>query len=38
VVHPENQETVIEAGSLLDEDAVDLIESLGVDEVKVRTR
>ncbi len=37
VVSPENQETVIEAGSLLDEDAVDLIESLGVDEVKVRT-
>ncbi|TAH45643.1 MAG: DNA-directed RNA polymerase subunit beta', partial [Betaproteobacteria bacterium] len=37
VVNPDNQETVIEAGSLLDEDAVDLIESLGVDEVKVRT-
>ena len=37
VVNPETQETVIEAGSLLDEDAVDLIESLGVDEVKVRT-
>ena len=37
IVHPENQETVIEAGSLLDENAVELIESLGVDEVKVRT-
>ncbi len=37
VVNPESQETVIEAGSLLDEDAVDLIESLGIDEVKVRT-
>ncbi len=37
IVHPENQETVIEAGSLLDESAVELIESLGVDEVKVRT-
>ncbi|ATE61004.1 DNA-directed RNA polymerase subunit beta' [Thauera sinica] len=37
VVNPDNQETAIEAGSLLDEDAVDLIESLGVDEVKVRT-
>ena len=37
VVNPDTQETVIEAGSLLDEDAVDLIESLGVDEVKVRT-
>jgi DNA-directed RNA polymerase subunit beta' len=37
IVHPETQETVIEAGSLLDESAVELIESLGVDEVKVRT-
>ncbi|BAL26289.1 DNA-directed RNA polymerase subunit beta' [Azoarcus sp. KH32C] len=37
VVNPDTQETAIEAGSLLDEDAVDLIESLGVDEVKVRT-
>ena len=37
IVNPDNQETMIEAGSLLDEDAVDLIESLGVDEVKVRT-
>ncbi|NMG76178.1 DNA-directed RNA polymerase subunit beta' [Aromatoleum diolicum] len=37
VVNPDSQETVIEAGSLLDEDAVDLIESLGIDEVKVRT-
>ena len=37
VVNPETQETAIEAGTLLDEDAVELIESLGVDEVKVRT-
>ncbi len=37
IVHPENQETVIEAGSLLDENAVELIESIGIDEVKVRT-
>ncbi|ENO78095.1 DNA-directed RNA polymerase subunit beta' [Thauera sp. 63] len=37
VVNPDTQETEIEAGSLLDENAVDLIESLGVDEVKVRT-
>ena len=37
VVNPDTQETVIEAGSLLDENAVDLIEGLGVDEVKVRT-
>ena len=37
VVNPETQETAIEAGSLLDEDAVELIELLGVDEVKVRS-
>ncbi|THF61344.1 DNA-directed RNA polymerase subunit beta' [Pseudothauera rhizosphaerae] len=37
VVNPDTQETVIEAGTLLDEDRVDLIESLGIDEVKVRT-
>ena len=37
LVHPETQETVIEAGSLLSEDMVDLIESLGIDEVRVRT-
>jgi len=37
VVNPDTQETAIEAGSLLDESAVELIEGLGVDEVKVRT-
>jgi len=37
VVNPETQETAIFAGSLLDEDACDLIDSLGVDEVRVRT-
>ncbi|AKU13938.1 DNA-directed RNA polymerase subunit beta [Azoarcus sp. CIB] len=37
VVNPDSQETEIEAGTLLDEDAVDLIERLGIDEVKVRT-
>ncbi|MEW5770683.1 MAG: DNA-directed RNA polymerase subunit beta' [Pseudomonadota bacterium] len=37
VVHPDTQETVIDAGTLLDERAVDLIDSLGIDEVKVRT-
>ena len=37
IVNPETQETAIEAGTLLDEDKVDLIEALGVDEVKVRT-
>jgi len=37
VVNPESQETVIEKGTLLDEDLCDLIETLGVDEVRVRT-
>ncbi|MDR2259819.1 MAG: DNA-directed RNA polymerase subunit beta' [Azoarcus sp.] len=37
VIDPETRATVIDAGSLLDENAVDLIEQLGVDEVKVRT-
>ncbi|MDP2785842.1 MAG: DNA-directed RNA polymerase subunit beta' [Sulfurimicrobium sp.] len=37
VVHPETGETVFESGTLLDEDAVEKIEALGVDEVKVRT-
>jgi DNA-directed RNA polymerase subunit beta' len=37
VVNPETQETVYEAGTLLDEDAVEEIERIGIDEVKVRT-
>ncbi|SFW38265.1 DNA-directed RNA polymerase subunit beta' [Nitrosovibrio sp. Nv17] len=37
VISPEHQEVVYPAGVLLDENAVDAIESLGVDEVKVRT-
>ena len=37
VVHPETQATVFEAGTLLGEDAVDEIERLGIDEVRVRT-
>ncbi len=37
VVNPETQESVIFAGDLLDEDACDLIDALGVDEVRVRT-
>ncbi|KAA3653370.1 MAG: DNA-directed RNA polymerase subunit beta' [Proteobacteria bacterium] len=37
VVNPDTQETVIAAGELLDENAVELIESLGIDEVAVRT-
>ena len=37
VVNPESSETLYEAGTLLDEDMVENIESLGVDEVHVRT-
>jgi DNA-directed RNA polymerase subunit beta' len=37
VINPETQETVFEAGTLLTEDEVEKIESLGFDEVKVRT-
>jgi DNA-directed RNA polymerase subunit beta' len=37
VVNPDTGETVIDAGELLDEDRVDLIDELGIDEVKVRT-
>ncbi len=37
VVNPETDETVIEAGTLIDEDLCDLVDQLGIDEVKVRT-
>jgi len=37
VLHPETQEVVLTAGQMLDEDALDLVESAAVDEVKVRT-
>ena len=37
VVNPESQETLYESGTLLDEDAVEEIERLGIDEVRVRT-
>ncbi|MFV0371205.1 MAG: DNA-directed RNA polymerase subunit beta', partial [Azonexus sp.] len=37
LIDPETQETVIFAGTLLEEDQVDLIDKLGIDEVKVRT-
>ena len=37
LVDPETQETVIFAGTMLDEDLVELIDKLGIDEVKVRT-
>jgi len=37
VYSPENQEIIVRQGALLDEDAVERIEKMGVDEVKVRT-
>ncbi|MBI5924952.1 MAG: DNA-directed RNA polymerase subunit beta', partial [Aquabacterium sp.] len=37
VLHPETQQVVIAAGTMLDEDAMDVLEAAGVDEVKVRT-
>lgn len=37
IVDPSSGETVIEAGTLLDETLVDRIDNLGIDEVKVRT-
>ncbi len=37
VVDPTSQATLFEAGTLLGEDEVDQIETLGIDEVKVRT-
>src|SRR5262249_48806088 len=37
IINPETQETLYEAGTLLDEDSVEEIERLGIDEVKVRT-
>ncbi|QJR16351.1 DNA-directed RNA polymerase subunit beta' [Usitatibacter palustris] len=37
VLNPEGHEVVVAAGTPLDEDMVERIESLGIDEVKVRT-
>jgi DNA-directed RNA polymerase subunit beta' len=37
LLHPETQDVLYPAGSLLDEDAVDAVDNLGIDEVKVRT-
>ncbi|MDF7675366.1 DNA-directed RNA polymerase subunit beta' [Neisseriaceae bacterium ESL0693] len=37
VVDPSTGETIVEAGTLLNESLVDLIDNSGVDEVKVRT-
>ena len=37
VLHPENQSLLMPAGTMLDEDMLDIMEAAGVDEVKVRT-
>ena len=37
VINPETGETLVPAGEILDEDAVDAVERLGIDEVKART-
>jgi DNA-directed RNA polymerase subunit beta' len=37
VLHPESGETLYPAGTLFNEDEVETIETLGIDEVKVRT-
>jgi len=37
IVHPENQSVIAVAGTMLDEDLIDVLEVAGVDEVKVRT-
>jgi DNA-directed RNA polymerase subunit beta' len=37
ILHPENQSLVAPAGTMLDEDMIDILELAGVDEVKVRT-
>ncbi len=37
VQHPETQATILPAGEMLDEDALDMLEAAGADEVKVRT-
>jgi DNA-directed RNA polymerase subunit beta' len=37
LINPETQETLYTAGSLVDEEAIDTIDNVGIDEVKVRT-
>ncbi|HYA58846.1 MAG TPA: DNA-directed RNA polymerase subunit beta' [Burkholderiaceae bacterium] len=37
IINPDTQDILFASGDLLDEDAVDRIEELGIDEVKVRT-
>ncbi len=37
VLHPETRAVLMEAGVLLDEDNIEMLEAAGVDEIKVRT-
>jgi DNA-directed RNA polymerase subunit beta' len=37
ILHPETQDVLFPAGTLLNEDELETIEALGIDEVKVRT-
>src|SRR2546421_243992 len=37
LLHPETQDVLYPAGSLIDEDSVEMIDNVGIDEVKVRT-
>ncbi|WP_428502916.1 DNA-directed RNA polymerase subunit beta' [Roseateles sp.] len=37
VLHPETQNVLLAAGTMLDEDNLDMLEAAGADEVKVRT-
>ena len=37
VLNPETREVIVATGEMLDEDNIDVIEALGVDEIKVRT-
>lgn len=37
IVHPENREVLLAAGTLLTEDIIEELEAQGVDEIKVRT-
>ena len=37
VLHPENRSVLVKSGDMFDEDIIEVLEAVGVDEVKVRT-
>jgi DNA-directed RNA polymerase subunit beta' len=37
VLHPENRSVLVKSGDMFDEDIIEVLEAIGVDEVKVRT-